>query len=263
MENGKIMFQAERQERILEYINTNKKVRTKELSRIFNTSMVTIRADLNDLDEKGMIIKAHGGAMAISDRLNLEIPSQSKSRHNLDAKRAIARQAADLVKENDVVILDAGSTTLEIAKLIKNKAITVITNDLKIGVTLAPSGSVTLIMTGGTVEPMVYTLCGMETVEFLRGIKANKMFLGCDAVDPRKGVSNRTLLEVGVKKAMIQASEQVIAVADGSKHGKQVFAHVCDASDLDVLVTDRIPRKEKEALEKLGVEVVVNESMVY
>lgn len=87
MENGKIMFQAERQERILEYINTNKKVRTKELSRIFNTSMVTIRADLNDLDEKGMIIKAHGGAMAISDRLNLEIPSQSKSRHNIDAKR--------------------------------------------------------------------------------------------------------------------------------------------------------------------------------
>ena len=152
MENGKIMFQAERQERILEYINTNKKVRTKELSRIFNTSMVTLRADLNDLDEKGMIIKAHGGAMAISDRLNLEIPSQSKSRHNIDAKRAIARQAADLVKENDVVILDAGSTTLEIAKLIKNKAITVITNDLKIGVTLAPSGSVTLIMTGGTVD---------------------------------------------------------------------------------------------------------------
>ena len=113
------------------------------------------------------------------------------------------------------------------------------------------------------IRDRVYTLCGMETVEFLRGIKANKMFLGCDAVDPRKGVSNRTLLEVGVKKAMIQASEQVIAVADGSKHGKQVFAHVCDASDLDVLVTDRIPRKEKEALEKLGVEVVVNESMVY
>ena len=68
MENGKIMFQAERQERILEYINTNKKVRTKELSRIFNTSMVTIRADLNDLDEKGMIIKAHGGEIDAESR---------------------------------------------------------------------------------------------------------------------------------------------------------------------------------------------------
>lgn len=263
MEDGKIMFQAERQEKILEYINTHRKVRTKELSRIFNTSMVTIRADLSELDEKGLIIKAHGGAMAMSDRLNLEIPSQSKFRHNMDSKRTIARQAADLIRENDVVILDAGTTTLEIAKLIKNKSVTVITNDLKVGVTLATSSSVTLIMTGGTVEPTVYTLCGMETVEFLRGIKANKMFLGCDALDPQRGVSNRTLLEVGVKKAMIQASEQIIAVVDATKHGKQVFAHVCDAADLDVLVTDRISQKHKAAFEKAGVQVVVNEAMVY
>ena len=263
MEKNKTLFQAERQEQILNYINENKKVRTKDLSRIFNTSMVTIRADLNELDEKGLIIKAHGGALAISDRLNLEIPFQSKSRHNMESKRRIAKQAVQLIAENDVIILDAGSTTLEIAKLIKGKKLTVITNDLKIGVTLAQNSSVTLIMTGGTVEPMVYTLCGMETVAFLQGIKANKMFLGCDAVDPHKGVSNRTLLEVGVKRAMIQASEQIIAVADETKHGKQVFARVCDISDLDMLVTDRISQHNKEILEKSGIRVIVDDSMVY
>ena len=185
------MFQQERQDKMLQYINKHKEVRTKELSRLFRASMVTIRSDINELDKQGLVIKVHGGALAIADRINLEIPSQSKMRLNSVEKRIIGKLAADMVQENDVILIDSGTTTLELARALRSKKVTVITNDIQIGAVIASDirGNVTLIMTGGTVEASTFTLCGIETLNFLRQIKVNKLFMGCDAIDPQRGVS--------------------------------------------------------------------------
>ncbi|MBC8536900.1 DeoR/GlpR family DNA-binding transcription regulator [Feifania hominis] len=254
------MFRQERQERILQYINIHKRVTVKELAKIFKTSVVTIRSDITELDNNGLVVKMHGGAIAITDRYNLEIPSKNKARQNTAAKRSIGQLAAGLVEENDIVILDSGSTALEVAKHLRHKRITVITTDLQIGAFLASvnHGDITLIITGGTVEPNTYTQCGVETLSFLRRFHVNKLFLGCDALDPIKGMSNRTLIEAEIKRAMIEAAEQVIAVADSTKHNREVFVHVCDTDAIDILVTDKITKSNCEAFERIGVRVMTS-----
>lgn len=256
------MLQLERQKRILEYINAKKSVRNKDLSKIFKISMVTIRADISDLDLHGLIVKVHGGALSVQDRLNLEIPYQSKNKQHSEEKKIIGALAAGMIEENDVIILDSGTTTLEIAKRVKHKNVTIITNDIIIGMTLVSNSKVTLVMTGGEVVPFVYTLYGSEAVSFLHRIKANKLFLGCDAFHCESGISNRTLQEVAVKQAMIAASSKVIAVADSSKLGHEVFAHTCSIDRIDILITDHISGGDGLKLENAGVRVVLPDDVI-
>jgi len=125
--------------------------------------------------------------------------------------------------------------------------------------TLADKGNVSLIMTGGSLLSSVYTLVGSETIDFFSRLKVNKLFLGCDAIDFDWGVSNRTLQEVSTKAAMILASREVIAVADRSKFNRQVFVHLCNMNELDVLITDRLEPEEREKLDQLGLRVLMSE----
>lgn len=251
------MYQIERQEKILEYINEKKRVRISELCELFNVSVVTIRNDLYELAEKNLIVKTHGGAISVEDRLNLEIPCVTKYKKNYEAKRKIAQIAVSLINDKDVIILDSGSTTLEIAKEIGNKNVTVITNDMQIGLILAANKNVTLIMTGGTAMKSVYTLIGEETKNFLERIVVNKCFLGCDAFHVEYGITNRTLEEVAVKKAMMKSSKKIIVCSDSSKFGQKVFAKICDTSDIDILITEKISKKDLEYLNNLNVKVLL------
>lgn len=250
------MFRIERQEKILNYINEHKTVKTQELAQAFSASLVTIRNDINDLANRGLIIKTHGGAVCCQHRSNMEIPSVIRFQENIVSKQAIAVIAAELIEEGDVIILDSGSTTLEIANRIKGKNLTVITDDLKIGMTLAEQSGISLIMTGGTLLPSVYTLVGAQAISFFNAIKVRKLFLGCDAIDFSWGISNRTMEEIQVKRAMMSAAQEVIAVADCSKFNRQVFAHLCNIDELDMLITDRIAPSEREQLESAGVRVL-------
>ncbi len=251
------MFQLERQEKILEVVNTRRTVRTKDLCEMFDTSPVTIRNDIHELALRGLLIKSHGGAMSMQDRINLEIPSGKKSHQNIELKRKIGRVASTFIEPNDLIILDSGSTTLEIAKQIKQKNVTVITNDIQIGMALAENRNVNLVITGGCLKPSVHTLMGADTVEFFRRIRVDKLFLGCDAIDVHWGISNRTLEEVAIKRAMMTASRSVIAVADSSKVGRQVFAHLCGPHDINTLIIDSMDPQNMLALEKGGVHVVL------
>ena len=149
-----------------------------------------------------------------------------------------------------------GSTTLEIAKRIHSNPVTVITNDLKVSVTLADKANVTLLVTGGQLIPSVYTLAGSNTINYFSRIKVNRLFMGCDALDFTWGISNRTMEEVAVKQAMMRASREIIVVADHSKFDQQVFAHLCDINAFHTLITDQIPPDKREILEQLGIQVI-------
>ena len=251
------MFQLERQAKMLEYINDKGRVRIRDLSRLYNISTVTARADMNELAQKGLIVKTHGGVMSIKDRLSMEIPFSNKMMQNLDQKREVAKLALDLIKDGDIIILDSGSTTLELAKRIKNRSLRVITNDIKIGETLASSSGITVNMPGGSIEPGLFTLLGDETAAYFNNIRANKLFLGVDAMDLEWGISNRTMQEVAIKRAMISASMEVIAITDSSKMNHQVFAHVCDLSMIDVLIIDYLSLRNQASLEKAGIKVIL------
>lgn len=253
------MFLQERQEKILEYVNQHETATTKELSRLFQISLVTTRSDINELDRKGLLLKTHGGAMSLLGKMDFETPFLVKNAINMEAKKKIGEAAAALIADNDVVILDSGTTTLQIALALQKTNITAITNDLKIATILAEKG-ISLVMPGGTVMSSVYALVGTQTVDFFRNIHANKLFLGVDAVDLKAGITNRKLMDIGVKNSMIGASEQIIAVCDHSKVGKRVFAKLCDTDQLDIFITDWLEPDEQKQLEEAGVKPIVTDN---
>jgi len=254
------MFRIERQEKMLEYINEKQHVKTQELADAFGTSVVTIRNDIGDLAARGLVIKTHGGAVCCQHSPNMEIPSVIRQQENIESKQAIAALAAGLIEDGDVIILDAGSTTLEIARRIQAQNVTVLTNDIKIGVTLAERGGISVMMTGGTLLPSVYTLVGAQAAELFANVRVKKLFLGCDAIDFEWGISNRTFEEIHVKAAMMSAAQEIIAVADCSKFNRQVFAHLCEVDALHTFITDRMDTATREHLENLGIRVLCAEA---
>ena len=253
------MFQLERIDSILEYIKENKYAKIADLSDRYGVSKVTIRRDINELEAQGKIIVAHGGVSAIEERYSYEIPYVHKSEINKEAKERIGKCAAKLINDNDIVILDSGSTTLEIAKRISSKNVTIITNDIKISMEIALKSNINTIVTGGKIEKDVYTLTGCDTIEYFRKLRVNKVFLGGDALDFEFGLSNRSLQEGKVKNAMIESSKEVILVIDHSKLNKEVFYSVCPISKLDKIIIDSMTNIEKEKFASLDIEVIIAE----
>ncbi|MDD2960332.1 MAG: DeoR/GlpR family DNA-binding transcription regulator [Lachnospiraceae bacterium] len=254
------MFQIERQEKILEYINKTKKANTNELANKFNVSKVTIRRDIDILASQSLIIKTHGGALALTNSLQSEIPYSYKAEHNPSAKKAIGIMASTLINDGDIIILDSGSTTLEIARRIDQKNITVVTDDIKIAMELSGKDNITVIVCGGTLSDPVYTLTGNTAVEFFSKLHVNKTFLGCDAVDFSFGISNRTYGEVDIKSAMIEAADEIIMVTDDSKLDKKVFCHLCSISKIDKLVINQIDERNRKGFTDSGVEIILADS---
>ncbi len=251
------MFQIERQEKILNYINKNKKADTKQLSEKFGVSKVTIRGDIDTLSNRGLIIKTHGGAVSINNTQLYEIPYDNKVSLNKTEKQKIGKHASKFIEDGDIIILDAGSTTFEIAKNINIKNVTVLSNDIKIAMELAHKKNIDLLVSGGYLNGPVYTLTGSQSVNFFKSLHVNKTFLGCDALDLSFGISNRTYEEIEIKKAMIEAADEVIMVADSSKLHKKVFCFLCDFSVIDKLIIDKIDEPTKKILTEKGVEVII------
>lgn len=251
------MFQIERQEKILQYINEVKKADTEQLAKRFHVSKVTIRRDIDILAQKGLILKAHGGAVSFHSTFLHEIPYQRKAVTNSEAKQAIGLAAARMIESGEIIILDSGSTTLEIAKNMENVNITVLTNDIKIAMELTNKPNIRVVVCGGTLNSPVYTLTGNVAVDYFKHIHVNKTFLGCDAVDIDFGVSNRTFEEVEIKRAMMSAADEIIMVTDSSKLDKRVFAFLCNISEIDKLIINEIDDNNRKAFTERNVELVV------
>jgi DeoR/GlpR family transcriptional regulator of sugar metabolism len=257
------LFAIERHGKVLDYINERKKASVKELSQHFRVSKVTIRRDLDELVRRGLVIKTHGGALSLDNSFSSEIPYEKKFMQNVEAKKKIGLLAARMVEPDDVIILDAGSTTLEIAAQLRPlDEVTVITNDLKIAVALAHKPGVQLMVTGGVQEKGVYTLTGSTAEEFLSKIRAKKTFLGADAISLEYGITNRTFQEVSVKRCMMKAADEVILVADHSKFDKKVFAFLCELQEVDQIIVDRMEPDLKTELTRMGIKVTVADEVV-
>lgn len=249
------MFQEERIKEILNFIQKEKRASVNELGKKFSVSKVTIRRDLDILLAKDLIIKTHGGAILTEKKLSYEIPYRAKSAINKTEKQKIGRVAAKLIKNDDIVILDSGSTTLEIAKRINQKNVTVVTNDINIATVVANNLNIELIVVGGVLIKGVFTLVSNDAIEFFKKTYVNKTFLGCDAIDLDYGISNRVLNECKMKLAMINAAQEVIVVCDKSKFGKKVSYHLCDISKIDKVIVGNISDVYLNAFKEKNIEV--------
>lgn len=227
----------ERRKQILDLIKTKQKIDIEELTPMFNVSLMTIRRDLNQLEKEGLLIRTHGGAAAPYG-LKEETPYLQKESANKKEKRAIALRAAELVHDHSAIILDSGTTTFELAKVLKEKeGLTVVTNDILIAAELLHS-SVEVIVTGGELQRGVGAMFGAHTQLLLKELNVAQFFLGAHAIDPEAGVTAPTMEKATIKRLMIEASKETWLIADSSKFGQRSFAHVCNLDQVSGIITD-------------------------
>jgi DeoR family transcriptional regulator of aga operon len=209
------------------------------LARDFEVDGSTIRRDLAQLTRAGLIRRTHGGVLPAEPGTVIDTPYEVREHENPEAKQAIARAAANLVQDGQTVILDNGSTTYQIAvELKRRRNLTIVTNDLRIGMCIAAQPANRLHMTGGVLLDTVYTLVGPAAVAAFDGLHADWAFLGAEGIDAEAGVTNINVVEIPTKHAMIAAATTVVFAADSTKFGRRAFATVCHLSEADILLTD-------------------------
>jgi DeoR family transcriptional regulator of aga operon len=230
---------ASRHEVIRHILGVNGKVSTSELAARLKVSSVTIREYLKFLERNGVLTRTRGGAVAVHGNgveLSLELTSMTKRAE----KRAIGSAAARMVEPNQTVIIDVGSTTTALAKLLPPNLtrVTVITNGLNIALSLENMPGISVIVTGGTLRPLQHSLVAPMGTILLDKLKADIAFLGCNGVDPARGFTNTNIAEAEIKQAMVRSANQVVFLADSDKIGKVASAFVADIADADLLITD-------------------------
>ncbi|GAB4362837.1 MAG: DeoR/GlpR family DNA-binding transcription regulator [Calditrichia bacterium] len=251
------MLNEERRQKILTIISENKKIRVNEIAGEFGTSEVTIRKDLEVLEKRGFLTRVHGGAILNTTSVP-DLALTEKERINPQAKKRIGKKAAEMIQEGNVIILDSGSTTLQIARQIKfRKNITVITNAVNIASELAAS-DVEVILTGGTVREMSFSLVGPFAEATLRNVTADKLFLGVDGIHFKYGLTTPNILEAKVNQLMIEAAAEVILVADSSKFGRRSLGFISPIESVQTIITDDLinPDDEKR-LRDMGISLIL------
>jgi len=252
-----IMYKNKRQYAILEYIYEKKEATVNELSNKFNVSKVTIRKDLIELEEKGKIKKNHGGAIPAENIYLNEIPYYKKHMSAINEKRKIGALAAKLVQDKQVIILDNGSTTNEMASYLNNKEIVVVTNDVRIANKLAAYTNISIVICGGYIKSPGYALFGSMAENLFKHTLADICFLSVDSLDIDDGISFNFLDSVSIKKQMIRNSNKVIVLCDSSKIGKKSFAKLCDIDKIDIIITDKMDDEMKRRFEEKGVRILI------
>ncbi len=249
------MLNEERRRRIQEIISQKKRILVKEISQIFNISEVTIRKDLEILEKRGILTKVHGGAILNQSSI-IDLALTEKERIYPREKDRIAQKAQEMINHGDVIILDSGSTTTQIARHIKfKKGIKVITNAINIASELAAS-EIDLMLTGGILREKSFSLVGPIAEETLRKVTADKLFLGVDGIDFHFGLTTPNVLEAKVNELMVKAASEVILVADSSKFGRRRMGVIDKVTAVDKIITDKnIPQGVLNRLKAMDIEV--------
>ena len=247
-----------RRRRILEWIEEEGSARVRDLSAAFEVSEATIRQDLERLEKDGHITREHGGAFLNS------VPAQVHgfSLHhqvNMEAKRKIGALAASQVKDGETIILDAGTTTTEIAnRLIDRQNITVITNSLNIAMVLGAVPSFAVHMPGGQFKAPTLSLSGDKSVEYFRNIFAGKLFLATAGVAVDAGLTYPSFADLQLKEAMINAASRVYLVADSAKINRSSFTRLGALELIHTFITDDgISDKDAKEFELRNIEILI------
>ncbi len=233
------MISEERRARLMRLINENGYVQVTDLVDEFEVSSVTIRRDLEIMENEGLLIRKRGGAIRRNQGVTMELPYIIKQVQNVDIKKRIAETALNMIDDGDSIILDSGSTTFELAQqLVTKTRISVVTNDLYIATKLAANPDTNLICTGGVARSNVFSLQGAIAESCIRNLRVEITFLGADAIHPDGGIYNVNIDEVPVKHAMIESAPKVVLLVDSSKFEVCGFAKICTLSQIDTVITD-------------------------
>jgi DeoR/GlpR family transcriptional regulator of sugar metabolism len=252
------MRKDKRSARILELIAEQGFAAVKVLSQTLGVSEMTIRRDLQRLDAEGKMVRHHGGATSGGFETNPEHPFSTRRRESMQAKVAIGVHAATLVAADEVVFLDGGTTTLEVARRLTQERLTVVSNSLPAMQVLHKMPNLKLFGLGGEFISDNQCFVGPDALGAMENRYANVVILSTTCLSFERGLTNRDAREADLKRLMVDHADRVILVMDSTKMNKQTFSHVCGIDQLDILVTDAGMRAEDRArLEQAGVQVEV------
>ncbi len=250
------MLVEERRQKILDLVSERGYISLAELAQTVGASESTLRRDLDYWGQQGLIRRTHGGAVLRDDNHALPALEERASRE-LEEKRAIARVAAARVRDGDTVLLDGGTTTLEVARLLVGRSIQVVTNSLPIANLFASSRETDLVILGGYVYPRTGVALGPLTVRMMEDLHVQQTIMSTGGITA-KGMFNSNMLLVETERQMMRCAEEVVVVADYTKLGKQALAFLCELAAVDTLIVDsQITAEGRQLVESAGVRLLV------
>lgn len=248
-----MLVPAQRRQRILQAVRSGT-AHVSDLARAFDVSEMTVRRDLRALARDGKLERVHGGAVeSVPER-----PFEEIALEGTEAKGRIGAAAAALVEDGQTVMIDIGTTTLQAARHLRGRSVTVITTNLAAYEELRHDPEIELVLSGGLVRRNYLSLVGMLAEDSIRQLGADIAFIGTSAIDHDLSVWDTTMVEVPIKRAMIGAASRVVLLAESTKFAMSGVVRICGATELDHIVTDAdIPATSRAAIEDAGIEVTI------
>ncbi len=250
------MNAVQRKIQILELLRNQESVEVEQLTRLFDVSKVTVRSDLDDLERKGLLIRTHGGAILPENSSLVRLLSNTLEERK-DEKYAICKSAMQFIEPGMNIIIDAGSTTVHLAKLVNGMGVTVITNSVPVLQELMNSETVELLVAGGILRKPSLSFMGAPASFVFDQIHADVLFLGASGFSIEHGLTCTNIIEAETKRHMIRNATKVCLLADSSKLGKMFIANVCGWDSIDCFITDCLSDEHRTALANLGVTTVI------
>ena len=249
------MLGPDRQARIVQLVQ-QRSMSVLELSQHFGVSPMTIRRDLDVLEARGLVLRIHGGARAPG--APMAVPEDVRGARNVGEKDAIGAAAAAMVEDGQTLFIDAGTTTIELARRLReHRGLTVVTNSVRVLAALADSPGINLIGLGGSVYGGAWSFVGPLAEAALRRFNASVAFMGITSVSLEHGLSEVNYFEAAIKTTMIQRAQRVILLADHTKFEKVSPVTVAPLSDVDAIITDgQVPAELVASYRRAGVEIM-------
>ena len=240
------MLVQERRQQVLDLVSRKGFVTLADLAEAVEVSESTLRRDLDHWDRLGLVKRIHGGAMFVGDGSTLPA-LEERSTSQIAEKRQIARAAAARIRDGDAILLDGGTTTLEVARLLVGRSLQIVTNSLPIANLFASSRETDLVMIGGYVYPKTGVALGPLTVRMMDDIHVHQTILSVGGITA-KGLFNSNMLLVETERQMMRCADEVVVVACHTKIGRQAVPYVCKLDEVDALIVDDHLTAEQQAL---------------
>ncbi|MGM0877315.1 MAG: DeoR/GlpR family DNA-binding transcription regulator [Bacillota bacterium] len=253
------MFKTERIEQIQEYVFVHETVSLDELVKVFNVSKNTIRRDVQQLVERGRIMKVYGGVAVNHSTLKSFNERQTR---NLKLKKSIARAAANFVEDGDIIYIDSGTTTLEMVEYLQTKNVTIITNNLDFIINSFPYQNLNVISTGGVFDRKTKSFVNLKNMDLLKSYNINKAFMASTGISISNGVTHSSPLESEIKQTVVKKSSKVYLLVDHYKFDKYALMTYCNLDKIDYIITDTAPSENyQEYIKRHNIELVSSDKL--
>ncbi|MBE6422227.1 DeoR/GlpR family DNA-binding transcription regulator [Succinivibrio dextrinosolvens] len=246
----------DRLQSILDYLKNHNLATVDDLVKVTGASAATIRRDLIKLNNDGTVYRVHG-SVTLNNSVRQPTTSEKVGQHH-EAKIRIANEAVKLVNSGNSLILDAGTTTIELARKLNNIPLKVITSDLNIGMLLSDNQNVSVVITGGELDSSSQSCIGEIARNVLSRLHPDYAFISCNAWDIKYGITAPTSDKANFKHDLIESGACTVLLADSSKYGKSQLFSVADIRDIDVIITDNnLPESVAEQIRSLGIKLIL------